>query len=102
MSEIVPSAMWPAYRGGTPSKRAARILQCDNSYHSRAKLGSHQQMRYHGYIRFAIGNTPSLQLSRVTPFQKLCVLSLMDSWNLLCLLFMMTSPLGSGVLLEIS
>ena len=54
----------------------------------------YHQMRYHRYIRFAIWNTPSRHLPRVTPFQY--VLSLMDSWSL-CLFFMMTSRLGSGV-----
>ena len=49
------------------------------------------------YIRFAIGNTPSQQLSRLTPFHKLQVLSILD---LLRLFFMMTSRRGSGVLLE--
>ena len=49
------------------------------------------------YIRFAIGNTPSQQRSMLTPFHKLQVLSILD---LLCLFFMMTSRLGSGVLLE--
>ena len=50
--------MWPEYRGGTPSKRAARRDQRDHAYHLSAKLGSHQQMRCHRYIPFAIGNTP--------------------------------------------
>ena len=66
-------------------------------YHSSAKLGSHQKMRYR-YIRIAIGNTPSQQLSRLTPFHKLQVLSILD---LLCMFFMMTSRLGSGVLLHV-
>ena len=97
MFQFVPSAMWPGYRGGTSSKRATLIHQRDQAYHSSAKLGSHQQMRYHRYIRFAIGNTPSQQYSRSTHFHKLQVLGILDS---LCLFFMMTSRLGSGVLLE--
>ncbi len=66
MSQIVPSAMWQ-YTQQTTARRDQR----DHAYHSRAKLGSHHQMRYHRYICFTIGNTPSRQLSRVTPFQKL-------------------------------
>ncbi len=45
--QFVPSAMWPGYRGGTSSKRATRIHQRDHAYHSSAKLGNPQQMRYH-------------------------------------------------------
>ena len=46
MSPIVPSAMWPEYHGGIPRKRVARRHQRDRVYHSSAKLGSHQRMRY--------------------------------------------------------
>ena len=57
MSQTVPSAMWPGYRGGTltPIKRAAQRHQRDHAYHSSAKLGSHQQSRYHRYVRYAMG-----------------------------------------------
>ena len=66
MSQTVPSAMWPGYRGGrsTPIKRAAQTHQRDHAYHSSAKLGSHQQSRYHRNVRFAMGTTPSIQLYR--------------------------------------
>ena len=55
MSQIVSSAMRPGCRVGTSSKRATRIHQHDHAYHSSAKLGGHQQVRYHRYVRFAIG-----------------------------------------------
>ena len=66
MSQTVPSAMWPGYRSGRPPpiKRAAQRHQRDHAYHSSAKLGSHRQSRYHRNVRFAMGATPSLQLSR--------------------------------------
>ena len=54
MSQMVSSAMWPGCRVGTSSKRATRIHQRDHAYHSSAKLGGLQQMRYHRYVHFAI------------------------------------------------
>ena len=60
---------------------------------SSAKLGSHQQSRYHRNVRFAMGTTPSLQLYRWLLFQKLSMLSILDGWNLLYLFFMVTFQL---------
>ena len=97
MSQIVSSAMWPGCRVGTSSKRATRIHQHDHAYHLSAKLGGHQQVRYHRYVRFAIGTHHRDNFLGWLIFIKLQVLSVL---NLLCLFFMMPSRLGSGVLLE--
>ena len=61
MSQFVLShlsyAMWPEHHVGTPSKRAARdiCVICIDAGHSSVRLGSHEQIRYHRYIRFVMG-----------------------------------------------
>ena len=84
---------WISWREAYAHQTSCTKHQRDHAYHSSAKLDSHQQSRYHRYVRFAMGPHHRYNFLGWLLFQSCRCLVLLDSWNLLCLFFMMTSRL---------